>query len=240
MSRNKVSGGVRGRQKGTGLKPFDTNRVATLSQPRLQLKRINFDTQSIHSVDSVDDFDVLSRSPTPTTSGALVFEANRPNKLMQKSKKSTNGGDANQLLLSIKADTEATRSEIVASRRELKADINKLAQRSDAKFKAIDECLSATKNDIKILFNKVRAIETKPAQSAIDFELQKQIKLRNNISIVNVPILDRENLFDILVALLNRIDCNGLCADEVIEAKRIHNSKSNIIIVKLRDDWWEP
>lgn len=206
------------------------------SRPRTELKKINTDTLSVHSIDSGDDDNILDRPPT-TNSSCLVKPAQKQSKQRQNPKPlQTDGNDLSHLLHSIKADTAATRTDIQATRRELKSDINKLAQQSKSKFDAIDDRLAKTTQDIKVLFSKVKAMESKPQLATVDAEVQKQNQLKNNIAISNVMSEPNENLFDIIASILHSIGCANFTVDELVYAKRIPRSKSNLIIAKFRDE----
>lgn len=200
---------------------FRENFVHAPNQTRLNLKRSN----------NTDIFDGPSTSLP--AENQLVLASSQVAKIPTGSKKILSN---DELLRSIKDDTASTRLEVADTRRELKGDINRLTQRTDAKFKSIEDRLVATDNDIKTLFSRIRAIESASPSASIDFELQKQNRLRNNISIANVPIEERENLFDIFTQLMEFIGCSRIDVNEVADAKRVRNSKSNLIIVSLVDE----
>lgn len=205
------------------------NLVANYVQPRLQLRKINTDTLSVHDINTDDEVDLIS-SPIATTSKSIVRHKPGP-----KSRATTSTSDTNQLLLSIKADTTATRNEIKATRSELKLEMQQLANRTDNKFIALDKQLAKTTGDLKTLFAKVKAIETGSKPTTDEVELNKQLKLRNNIAIANVPIEANENLFDVVKGLMHAIGIADLKVDELVTARRIHNSRSHLIIAGFRD-----
>lgn len=180
-----------------------------------------------------DDTDILNGAGPRFSSGnQLVPASSQVAKLpIGNNNKKVSSSDA--LLLSIKEDTASTRLEMIATRNELKGDINRISQRAEVKFKSIETRLQATDNDIKSIFSRIRAIESGSSSVATDFELQKQNRLRNNISIANVPTEERENLFDIFAQILAFIGCSRIEVHEVADAKRVHSSKSNLIIIRL-------
>lgn len=70
----------------------------------------------------------------------------------------------------------------------------------------------------------------------VDFELQKEMNLRNNISIVNGPRQEKKNLFAVVAVILGQIGCSEQHEEDIVDAKRIPKSKSNLIVVKFRDE----
>lgn len=136
--------------------------------------------------------------------------------------------------MSIKGDTAALREEVRTTKRDLTHDFGRLAKYTESKFDSIDDRLMATSKDIKTLFARLRAVEGNPSRSpmTLDFELQKQNKLANNITIANVPAQDGENLFYILSEIVKFLGCEGLTVDELLDAKRVRH----LIIFKLRDE----
>lgn len=148
----------------------------------------------------------------------------------------TNGNsELNQLLRSIKADTAATRADITSTRKELKGEIQLLAQNSDTKFNAIDAQLSHQKHNLSTLFTRVKQLERSASSSGIDIELQKQLGIRNNISISNIPSYENENLFDIIKIVLSLIGINKFEVKDLANAKRVAKSKSKLIIASFAD-----
>lgn len=199
-------------------------------QPALQLKRINTDTLSVHDVNTEDEEDLLA-SPIQSTSTAIMRSKPGP----KSKEKANNASDMNQLLLSIKADTAATRAEMRSTRTELKSDIHQLSQRTEAKINGVTKQLATANNDIKTLFAKVKEIEKKPHAPPTNIELHKQNKLRNNITISNVPLIPNENLYDIVRSILISIGILNLKVDDLETARRIPGSKSCLIIAGFRD-----
>lgn len=95
--------------------------------------------------------------------------------------------------------------------------------------------LATANNDIKTLFAKVKEIERKPHAPPTNIELHKQNKLRNNITISNVPLIPNENLYDIVRSILISIGILNLKVDDLETASRIPGSKSCLIIAGFRD-----
>lgn len=201
------------------------------SQQRLELKRINADTHSIHSIDSSDSIDLLDTPIVPNASRAIDV----PKKQL-KLKSKDNETSYNEIIKSIKAGTVAVRNDVADARAELKADINSLTQRTNSKLKAIDDKLATTNSDIQTLFSRVRAIESGRRQPIGDGELHKQLLLKNNFTISNVPLFENENLLAVVNEILHFIGCEQLVSDDVADIKRARHSKTNMIIVKLRDE----
>lgn len=220
--------------------------------PSLQPKRLNTRTLSIHSMDSADDDELFVSSiqnnasasnPSRSTAAPPIVKKGRKSGTKEKSidPHRATASTPNDLLLSIKEDTAATRSEIAANRLEFKEDLKRLSSRTDSKIATLDGKLSKVTNDMNTLFSRVRDVERRSNSNATalsssdDYELRKQERLRNNITIANFPILPNENYFDILNGVLRAIDCKPATVDEISDAKRVPNSKSNLIIVKFRD-----
>lgn len=198
--------------------------------PAFQLKRINADTLSVHDVNTEDEEDLLS-SPIPSVSSVVVRSKTGP----KPKEKANNASDINQLLLSIKADTAATRAEMKSTRNELKNDIHQLSQRTEAKINVVNKQLALANSDIKTLFSKVKEMESMPNVSPTNIELHKQNKLRNNITISNVPVNPNENLYDIVRSILILIGIPNFKVDDLEVARRVPGSRSSLIIAGFRD-----
>lgn len=212
-------------------KDFQTNRAG---RPSMQLKQLHAGAPT-HGIVDIDDYD----SPIAHSSNEIAMSTNSvvPAKRGRKPGVASKNTDISQLLLSIKSDTTATRADIKSTRTELKSDINKLSVRTDAKFAAVEQQLAKANEDIKVLFSKVRDVDrlAKNSTASGDIELHKQMQLRNNVSIANIPFVDGENLYDILCAVLKRIGSTPLLVDDLLDAKRIRGSRSNLIVAKFRD-----
>lgn len=211
-----MSGRGRGRPSNANNNNPRPRSSSNRNAPHYELKRINQDTLSVHDLDT--NYHSQLVSTVPSTSQAAMANHVKPG---PKSRTKT-PVDTNQLLQSIKADTAATR-----------AEIQQVSQRTEAKFKSIDAQLTKANSDIKTLFAKVNDLKTPIAPTNI--ELHKQQQLRNNISISNIPIEEDENLFEIIASVLHSIGIPKLNEGELVNAKRIPNSKSKLIIVSFRD-----
>lgn len=199
------------------------------SQVRLQKIALNTDTLSVH-----DDSDLDAELFSPGPSIAPFIAKKKPG---PKSRSSNDSNDINSMLLSIKADTAATRTEIANTRTELSNDIKRLSHRTDLQLKSVDARLIKHNNDIKSLFARVKECESKSNSSMppVDIELRKQQTICNNISISNVPVADNENLFDIIRSILLLLGIAKFTVDDLVSAKRVANSKSRLIIAGFRD-----
>lgn len=217
--------GRRGRPSKNGNNQGHSMHPVIHRRPDLQLKRINTETMSIHElsdeaesiVDSNRIQTIARQKPGPKP---RTLNAN---------------ADINQLLLSIKSDTAATRNEIRSTRTELKSDIHQLSSHTEAKFNSIDKQMAKTTSDLKSLFTRMSNIESGAPSPSINNELQKQLQLRNNISISGMPFDQKENVVDIVDWILDGLGLPELKAGELINARRISNSKSQLIIVSFRD-----
>lgn len=197
--------------------------------PRYEYKRVNVDTQSLHEVNTDDD-DV---SLIPAGTSAAAIARNKPGP--KPKPKAVANANLNEMLLSIKNDTSATRKDILSTRSELKMDIKKLAARTDTRIDALDSQLAKANGDIKTIFAKLKDVEKKSHTTMGNVELQKQMQLRNNITIFNVPPTEGENLYDIICAILEILGLQKLQLNELVGAKRVSSSRSHLIIATLRD-----
>lgn len=194
------------------------------------------ETLSVHDMLSDDDGGVIG--PPPQAHQIKLHRSSGGNATKTAPKKSSstiNDANTNGILLSIKADTTATRTDLQSTRHELA----KLSQRTELKLKSFDDRLTKASTDMKTLFSKVKAIETKMANGPLtsNVELDKQNKLRNNISIANFPPEQGEDLSELIVELLAFIGCENFSVrDELIEVRRVQRSRSNLIIAKFRDE----
>lgn len=217
--------GRRGRPKQNTVKVNHNIRQPHQFQSRLQLKKINTETLSVHELSDEAD----SIAGQNQCSQSLVRQKPGP-----KPKQNANM-DISQLLQSIKADTAATRNEIKSTRTELKSDIQQLSVQSENKFKLIDKQMAKTNGDIKTLFYRLSNIERGAPSAAGNSELQKQILLRNNISISGMPIEQNEDLYAVMDWILDALGLPELKKGELLKVRRVPNSKSKLIIANFRD-----
>lgn len=86
--------------------------------------------------------------------------------------------------------------------------------------------------DIDDLFTRITACENTSAYLIHFHELQKQTDLRNNVALHCVPISKNEDILAIVFSICNFIGVS-LEQEDVVSAKRIRNSRTQIIIVKF-------
>lgn len=219
--------GRRGRPKQNITNINRINHPSNPVQPRLTLKKINTETQSVHELSDGEAENIASRGQL-----SQMHARQKPGPKPRTQNSST---DIGQLLQSIKEDTVATRNEIKSTRNELKTEIQQLASHTETKFKSIDRQLAKTSGDIKILFARMSNIEKGTSSTVNNGELNKQILLRNNISISGMPYDPNENLADIVDWVLDALGLPELKIGELVKVKRISNAKSKLIIAGFRD-----
>lgn len=98
------------------------------------------------------------------------------------------------------------------------------------KFTEVDAKVETNKCMIDELHRKVAAIESSATDASHESELAKQRNLRNNVSIMNIPYMEGENLKAIAVKVFAVLDVNITTAD-------IHATyrRGDIIVIKLAD-----
>lgn len=162
-----------GRQRGRPRLTANFNEIIQVppSQSRLHWNQSNVTTQLTYGASNSSGSAVLAtpkeksgskakkngHQSTSTDSRAVVTASNQ---LVRSNVAVSSTPNSNDLLMSIKNDTAALRSEMTSVRTELKEDVNRLSQRTDGKLKSIGDSLTAAKNNIKTLFNKMHAIDS--------------------------------------------------------------------------------
>lgn len=219
--------GRRGRPKRSIMNVNRDNRQLNPIQSRLTLKKINTETLSVHELSDGEAENIAAHGQL---SQMQIRQKPGPKPRTQNS-----STDIGQLLQSIKADTAATRNEIKSTKTELKSDIQHLASQTETKLKSIDRQMSKANGDIKLLFARISNIERGATSTTNNGELNKQILLRNNITISGMPYVTNENLTDIVDWVLDALGLPELKNGELVKVKRILNARSKLIIAGFRD-----
>lgn len=95
--------------------------------------------------------------------------------------------------------------------------------------------MAKTSNDIKTLLSRLSQVEKGAPTAAVNSELQKQILLRNNISISGMPIEQNEDLAAVIDVILDALGLPELKKGELLKVRRVPNSKTKLIIANFRD-----
>lgn len=94
----------------------------------------------------------------------------------------------------------------------------------------ISKDVVTNRNEINSLKSKLKSYEATANTLQYTIELEKQSKLRNNITVSNVPSIKDDNLNVIVLNIFNFI-CAGVSEDDIISTYRL--PFNNIIVVKF-------
>lgn len=100
------------------------------------------------------------------------------------------------------------------------------------KIKDIHNEVDSSKNKVDELFLRVQKCESSSSNSFYEFELQKQILLKNNVVFVGIPVVAGEDLYAIVqsIAVVVGIKVNF---EDISGLYRVKDSHSHLIVLQL-------
>lgn len=187
----------------------DVERELLASDDETASKMDKLSEQLNNSCELVDDSIEKMEIPSPARSSVSTDVAQNQNQIMS-------------MLMGIKKD-QFTKSEF-----------SKFDRKLDNKFKAVDKELATHITQFIEMDSRVSVVEQAMADAAYEKELNKQMALKNNISIFGVPMKSGELVSAIALEVLNAFDCK-LDANSISNAYRSvgRDNKFPSIIIKF-------
>lgn len=113
---------------------------------------------------------------------------------------------------------------------------DKLAQymeKNDLRADKAEKQTSSNTKQIKILSKKIDSMERASIASTETTEKAKQQQLQNNITLMNVPVMENESLHGLVVSLGEALGVQ-MSNEDISAVYRVRNSKNNLIVVKFK------
>lgn len=152
----------------------------------------------------------------------------------------------NQLL---KSDNESTHENLTSTMsvnemfkllREIKQsqctkdDMSTFATGVSTRLASVEDRIVAQDDNMSLMAKRIDECEKATAATQYQLELDKQRQLKNNITLFGVPSAKDENITEIILNVLAKIDCKT-AATKIIDCYRIKGNSNQIIVIKLKD-----
>lgn len=112
-----------------------------------------------------------------------------------------------------------------------KKDLTSLKASLSSDIQLVDNKVEETKSELNTLRSRLEELESRDNLATFRQELQKQRLLRNNLSLMGIPIVPGESLSDIVIKIFASFDCIYTTND--IASVYRTKGENSMIIVKL-------
>lgn len=115
-----------------------------------------------------------------------------------------------------------------------KDDLSTFATGVNTRLASVEGRIVAQDDNMSLMAKRIDECERATAATQYQMELDKQRQLKNNITLFGIPSGKDENITEIVLNVLAKIDCKTT-STKIVDCYRIKGNSNHIIVAKLRD-----